>query len=68
QAYKDLYNPSDPDNPNSETFLLLIIKYDFVSDEECSASSSASFSAISEVAIQENYNKLSSDNDNENDR
>ncbi|KAF0458255.1 chad domain-containing protein: PROVISIONAL [Gigaspora margarita] len=114
KAYKDLYNPSDPDNPNSDTFLLLIIKYVFVSDEERTQAntiwtqavletifdkeyfspkidadvvdmwiqklniegnedntvlqkSSASFSAISEAAIQENY-EVSSSNGGENDR
>ncbi|CAG8829400.1 13699_t:CDS:2, partial [Racocetra persica] len=87
QTYKDLYNPSNSDNSNSEIFLSLIIKYVFVSNKEYtqanaiwiqaiqklnaednedntvlqkgSASSSASFLAISEAAVQENYDELS---------
>ncbi|CAG8641597.1 15567_t:CDS:2 [Dentiscutata heterogama] len=34
KAYDDLYNPSYPSNPNSDTFLSLIIKYVFVSEDE----------------------------------
>ncbi|CAG8718562.1 41614_t:CDS:2 [Gigaspora margarita] len=123
KAYKDLYNPSDLDNPNSNIFLSLIIKYVFVSDEEYTQAnaiwtqaylspkidadvidvwiqklniegdkdvyilsindftnlfelevqntvlqkSSASFSAILEAAIQENY-EVSSGDSSENDR
>ncbi|CAG8803791.1 552_t:CDS:2, partial [Racocetra persica] len=34
KVYEELYNPSDPNNPNSDTFLALIIKYAFISEDE----------------------------------
>ncbi|CAG8580209.1 4269_t:CDS:2, partial [Cetraspora pellucida] len=60
----DLYNTSNLDNPNSDTFLLLIIKG---AGDTVLQKGFVSSSAISKAAIQENYKELSSGDDNEND-
>ncbi|CAG8821273.1 24083_t:CDS:2, partial [Gigaspora margarita] len=55
KAYKDLYNPSDPDNPNFDTFLSLIIKYVFVSDAERTQANAIWTQAVLETIFDEEY-------------
>jgi hypothetical protein len=55
KAYDDLYNPSDPDNPNSDTFLSLIIKYVFVSDDQRTQANAVWTQAILETIFDEDY-------------
>ncbi|CAG8698321.1 2250_t:CDS:1, partial [Dentiscutata heterogama] len=55
KAYNDLYNPCDPDDPNSETFLSLIIKYVFVSDDECTQANAVWTQAVLETIFDEEY-------------
>ncbi|KAF0515420.1 chad domain-containing protein: PROVISIONAL [Gigaspora margarita] len=55
KAYKDLYNSSDLDNPNSDTFLLLIIKYVFVFNKECTQANAIWTQAVLETIFDEEY-------------
>ena len=55
KAYNDLYNPCDLDDLNSETFLSLIIKYVFVSDDECTQANAVWTQAVLETIFDEEY-------------
>ncbi|CAG8547833.1 12476_t:CDS:2 [Cetraspora pellucida] len=55
QMYKDLYNPSDLDNPNSNIFLSLIVKYVFVSDKEHTQANAVWTQAVLEIIFNEEY-------------
>src|ERR1700752_4179699 len=55
KAYNDLYNPCDLDNPNSEIFLSLIIKYVFVSNDECTNANAVWIQAVLETIFDEDY-------------
>jgi hypothetical protein len=35
QVHEDLYKPSNPDDPSSDTYITLIIKSVFSSEKEC---------------------------------
>ncbi|CAG8731161.1 11238_t:CDS:2, partial [Dentiscutata heterogama] len=55
KAYSDLYNPCDPDNLNSKTFLSLIIKYVFVSNDERTQANVVWTQAVLETVFDEKY-------------
>ncbi|CAG8674037.1 17274_t:CDS:2, partial [Racocetra persica] len=63
KVYEELYNPSDPNNPNSDTFLALIIKYAFISEDEYTHANAIWIQAIHKLIFDENYllAKLDSD-------
>src|ERR1043165_5717474 len=55
KAYKDLYNPNDPTNPNSDTFLASIVQYVFVSEDEQTHMNAIWTQAILEIIFDEHY-------------
>ncbi|CAG8553139.1 13116_t:CDS:2, partial [Racocetra persica] len=63
KVYEELYNPSDPNNPNSDTFLALIIKYAFISEDEHTYANTIWTQTVLELIFNENYllAKLDSD-------
>ncbi|RIB02166.1 hypothetical protein C2G38_2292258 [Gigaspora rosea] len=54
-ACSNLAKKSNPDNPNSNTFLSLIIKYVFVSDEEYTQANAIWTQAVLETIFDEEY-------------
>ncbi|CAG8516418.1 5024_t:CDS:2, partial [Racocetra persica] len=63
KVYKELYNPSDPNDPNSNTFLALIIKYAFISEDECTHANAIWTQAVLELIFDENYLSVKLDSD-----
>ena len=63
KVQEELYNPSDPDDPNSDTFLMLIIKSVFVAEEECTYINTVWTQVVLEVIFDENHllSKIESD-------
>ncbi|CAG8823412.1 22290_t:CDS:2, partial [Racocetra persica] len=55
EAYNDLYNSCDPDDPNSDIFLSLIIKYIFVSNEERTQANAIWTQAVLETIFDKEY-------------
>ncbi|CAG8816880.1 28626_t:CDS:2, partial [Racocetra persica] len=55
KVYEELYNPSDPNDPNSDTFLALIIKYAFISEDERIYANAIWTQAVLELIFDKNY-------------
>ena len=63
KAHQDLYDPSDPNNPDSDTFLTLIIKSVFFDEEERIQVNGIWIQAVLEIIFDENHlsSKIDSD-------
>ncbi|CAG8841228.1 9825_t:CDS:1, partial [Racocetra persica] len=55
KAYEDLYNPNNLTNPNSNTFLALIIQYIFVSKDEQTYINAIWTQAILKIIFDKHY-------------
>ncbi len=54
QVYQELYNPSDSEDKNSDTYLALIIKYVFSSTKERTTSNAIWVQSVLEIIFDEN--------------
>lgn len=63
KAYDDLYSAMEPDNPESEICITLIIKNVFVSDEEQTDKNAIWTQAILEMIFDEEYLSTKIDSD-----
>ncbi|CAG8596943.1 5256_t:CDS:2, partial [Racocetra persica] len=63
KVYEELYNLSDPNNPNSNIFLALIIKYAFIFEDKRTHANAIWTQTVLELIFDENYllAKLDSD-------
>jgi len=58
KVHEEIYTPSDPDNPASDTFLTLIIKSVFPAEEERTQANAIWTQAVLEVIFNEEHTSL----------
>ena len=51
KVHEELYMPSDPKDPSSDTYITLIIKYVFPSDKECTNENAIWAQSVLEVIL-----------------
>jgi hypothetical protein len=54
-VHEDLYQPSDPDDPASDTFLIVIVKTIFPSDKERTNKNAMWAQSVLEAIFDKNY-------------
>ena len=63
KVHEDLYMPSNPDDPSSDTYITLIIKSIFTSEKERTQKNAIWTQSVLEVIFDENYLSTKIDSD-----